>query len=81
MSRIFFTWDAPYNGGNNLTSYTILVRHSDEVTYSEQLTECDGTDATILEENRCTVLISTLRAEPFNLPWGASIWIKVMATN
>lgn len=27
------------------------------------------------------MLISTLRAAPFNIPWGASIYIKVLATN
>lgn len=81
MSRIFFTWDAPYDGGSPLTSYTILILESDGVTYTEELTECDGTDATILADNTCSVLISTLRDAPYNLPWGGSIWIKVKATN
>ena len=81
MSRIFFTWDVPYNGGTNLTSYTILILESDGLTYTELLSECDGTDTTILEDNTCTVLISTLRAAPYSLPYGQSIYIKVRASN
>jgi hypothetical protein len=42
MSRIYFTWDAPYNGGSALTSYEILVLESDGITYTPLLSECDG---------------------------------------
>jgi hypothetical protein len=34
-----------------------------------------------LADNFCTVLIATLREEPYSLEWGASIYIKVLATN
>lgn len=27
MSRIFFTWTAPYDGGSAITSYTVLIQH------------------------------------------------------
>jgi hypothetical protein len=80
-SRIYFLWDAPYNGGSPLLSYEVLILESDGVTYTPLPSECDGADSTVLSNHYCTVLISTLRAEPFALPWGASITIKVKATN
>jgi hypothetical protein len=34
-----------------------------------------------MTQTSCTILISTLRGPPFNLPWGSSIFAKVYATN
>ncbi len=41
------TWVAPFNGGSPITSYTILIRQSDDVSYSTELTSCDGSSSSV----------------------------------
>lgn len=43
--------------------------------------ECDGFDTTIFETQTCVVQVATLKAEPFQVPWGDGIWVKVAANN
>ena len=35
----------------------------------------------MISTSSCTIPTATLRAAPFNLPWGSSIYAKVYATN
>lgn len=74
-------WTAPYTGGSALTSYTIEVRTSDVTVWSVESTNCDGSDSTILSDAQCTVTVTSLRASPFQLAWGSSIYARVIATN
>ena len=40
--NVIITWVAPDNGGSMILNYTIYIRQSDLVTYSTELTHCDG---------------------------------------
>lgn len=81
-SNVIISWAAPiFDGASPLTSYTILIRQSDEVTYSTQLTNCNGATNAVLSFRTCSVPISVLRSNPFNIAWGGSINAKVSATN
>jgi hypothetical protein len=75
------TWSAPYNGGTPITAYTIQIRNSDGVTYSQDLANCDGTDSTIVADAMCSVPTAVLLASPFNLEYGDDVYYKVLATN
>ena len=44
-STVTIEWVAPDNKGSVITNYTITIRQSDNVTYTETLTDCDGTNA------------------------------------
>ena len=46
--NVYVDWDAPYNGGSVITSYTILIKETDGVTWTQEMTNCDGTDSTIV---------------------------------
>lgn len=59
----------------------MYIALKDEVTYSLELTYCDGSDPTIVSATQCAVPVSTLRAEPFELEWGAHVYTKVVAIN
>jgi len=73
---------APDAGGSPIKGYRIFVRQNDGVTFTLELDDCDGTTSqTIISETQCTVKVSTLRDAPFNLPWGASVFVKVLAFN
>lgn len=39
---VIITWIAAYNGGSQITSYSISFLQSDGVTYSEYKSICDG---------------------------------------
>jgi hypothetical protein len=45
------------------------------------LTDCDGSAVATIENTSCDVQVSILTAAPFSLPWGGSVYSKVIATN
>jgi hypothetical protein len=59
----------------------IALQLSDGVTFVEATTDCPSSDSTILTTQTCYIPIASLRAEPFGLDWGASIYGKVRAVN
>ncbi len=81
QSNVVISWIAPYNGATPITSYTIMIRQSDQVTYSTQLVYCNGAQSTVVSATSCSIPITVLRADPFNIAWGSSIHAKVLATN
>jgi hypothetical protein len=79
--NVIFTWVAPDDMGSPITAYRLEIRKSDGVTFAEDLTHCDGSREPIPSALQCSVPINTLRTDPYNLPWGSSIWAKVIAIN
>jgi hypothetical protein len=75
---VIVSWNAPGNGGSPITGYTVSLRWSDSSTYSTVLSHCDMS-ASIT--TTCTIPVSVLRASPFSLNWGTSVYAKVIATN
>ena len=51
------------------------------MTFSTELTSCHGGNVDVMLTTSCTIPTATLRAAPFNLPWGSSIYAKVYASN
>ena len=49
-----------------ITGYQVFVRQAD-LQYKEDRTLCDGSDFTVITNSECTVQMSQLQAEPFNL--------------
>lgn len=80
-TSVTIVWTAPDNGGSVITSYTVWIQQSDSITFSTELTSCNGASTAVLTAASCTIPISTLQAEPFNLPWGVGVYAKVLATN
>jgi hypothetical protein len=80
-TAVTITWTAPNSGGSPISSYTIKIRHSDNVTYSDQTSNCDGSNPAIFSALSCTIPISVLQAAPFNLDWGYDIYATVSASN
>jgi hypothetical protein len=44
---VVIDWNEPSNNGAAITSYQVLIEQSDGV-FSEHITNCDGSDATII---------------------------------
>lgn len=78
---MIISWTAPIDNGAAITSYTILIRQSDGITFTADTASCDGSDSTIVSQTQCTVPLTTLTAAPYSLNFGDSIYAKVIATN
>jgi hypothetical protein len=80
-NQIVISWTAPNNNGAAITSYKISIRHHDEVTFSEDLTNCDGSSSEIVLALQCSIPLTTLTSAPYSLVFGDSIFAKVIAVN
>jgi cellulose 1,4-beta-cellobiosidase len=74
-------WTAPNDRGKAIDSYRISILQSDLVTYSLELNDCDGSKAEIVAATQCVIDVLVLRSAPFSLPWGSSVYAKVIAHN
>jgi hypothetical protein len=79
--KVQIDWTIPYDGSTPITGYIITIRHQDGITYTEETANCNGLDLTIITDHQCAVLISDLIKAPYHLPWGSSIFAKVIAIN
>ncbi len=75
------SWTAPNAQGSPILGYMIYIRTSDGVTFTSDQTNCNGANSVILANAQCSIPISTLRSSVYNLPWGSSVWAKVVAYN
>lgn len=46
--NVVVTWLAPSENGSTISSYTIAFRESDGITFTEEVTNCDGVDSSIV---------------------------------
>ena len=81
QTRIQIDWVAPDDGGSAITDFVIVVRQQDGTTYTTELSNCDGSNTSIVTDTECEIPISILKDAPFSLVWGGSIWSKVTAVN
>jgi hypothetical protein len=51
------------------------------VTYTEETTDCDGTNASVVSNRQCTIALLTLRSSPYSLTLGDSVSAKVVSVN
>jgi len=75
------SWTSPNNRGATIISYIIKIGTSDNLTFIQDLVNCDGSNAAIRDSQKCLIPFTTLTAAPFNLQWGSSIVVKVIAIN
>lgn len=75
------SWTAPDNAGSAILGYRVYIREYDNTTYDLELTSCNGANTAIRDAAECSIPILTLRSEPFNLPWGAHVYAKLIAYN
>jgi len=75
------TFSLPYNGGSTIFRAQILFKHHNTVDWVEELTTCDGSQATILQARECIVPLTILRGTDFALVYGDYIIAKVLYEN
>ena len=72
-SNVIINWVAPWDGGSTITGYNVVIKQSDGTLTA--YTGCTGTAVS------CTVPFSVLKAAPYNLANGASVFAKIKAIN
>jgi hypothetical protein len=75
------TWSESNYNGDEIISYTVYIRTSDQGIYETELATCDGANSVIRDSQTCTIPVDTLKAAPFNLLWGTDVYVKIIATN
>ena len=78
--NVIVEWTAPNSNGAPITSYRISIRQAD-LTYSQNLNNCDGATSTILQSLSCFIPLTDLTSPPFLLQFGNSVITKIVAIN
>lgn len=72
--NVIIDWTpAPDDNGSPITSYKVFIRQNNLI-YSEELVNCNGSLADVMVPTQCSVPISVLTASPFSLPYGSNIY-------
>lgn len=74
------SWTAPTANNFAIDKYQILIQKQDG-TFYEDLTYCDGSTTTVINDLKCQVPMSVLRAAPYSLVLGDDVVAKVQAHN
>ena len=59
LEKVHFDWVAPTSNGLAITSYTVMIRKSDN-SFAEQSDYCNGALASVASANQCIMPLSTL---------------------
>lgn len=77
-SNVRFSWTALSSNGAAITAYKLEIMQGDW-TYSEDSTNCNGADATIVTNQYCDVPMSVITASPYSHTAGETIHARVSA--
>lgn len=69
-ANVVLTWDAPFDNGSTILYYVIKFQDTNQAAYYTELKNCDGQVQSIIDSQTCTVPVSVLMGEPYNLLWG-----------
>ena len=78
--NVVIDFDAPNNRGSTILGYIIYIRENNGLTYTPD-SSCDGADPDVVSATSCEIPISTLRGGSYQIPWGGSIFAKLIAYN
>lgn len=78
---VMISWTAPHDGSDSITSYKIEIADTAGTTWTEDLTDCDGSDGTILTNMYCIIPMSTLTAGPYSYAFDELVEVRASATN
>jgi hypothetical protein len=78
--QVKIEWKMPYNSGSLIYLAQIRIQQLDG-TFTEDLTNCDGSDNIIFDQRSCTFPLAVLRQSPYQLVQGSPIIPQVRFLN
>jgi hypothetical protein len=75
------SWSDPVANGLAISSYRIYILEHDGVTYTEETTDCDGTNADVVNNRACTIQLNTFTSAPYSLELGESVSVNIISVN
>jgi hypothetical protein len=79
-NQVKITWKTPVTNGSPITSFKIYIRNIDLV-FIQETSSCDGASTTIISDMTCNVSLQLLRALPYSLVKGDSVYVKIISVN
>lgn len=74
------SWDEAVANGAAITAYKIYIADAND-NYVEETTYCVGTDANLIANRYCYVVMTALKQAPFQLTQGSLVKVKMQAQN
>ena len=79
-NQVTITWSTPVTNGSPITSFKIYIRNID-LSFIQETSSCDGASITIISSMTCNVSLQLLRALPYSLVKGDSVYVKIISVN
>jgi hypothetical protein len=79
--KVIITWSSPVTNGSPITAFKIFIRQTDQTTYIQELIECDVISSIVISSRTCSVSLTTLKAAPYSLVKGDSVYAKIISVN
>ena len=76
-----FEWSQPDDRSSPITEYELSIRQSDQTTFTEETTYCEGARSAIISSRYCLVPMTALRAGPYSLGYSNLVVAKLRARN
>jgi hypothetical protein len=78
---VIVSWIVPSSNGSPISAYRVKLQQKDGSTLTEELANCNGSNAAIVAAASCSIPLSVLQASPYLLTLGDSVYATVSATN
>lgn len=79
--KLKIQWVAPNDNFNTITAYKIEILKKSDSLFAQDLTNCDGSSATVRANLYCLIPMSTLTAAPYGYAFDELVVVKASATN
>ena len=79
--EVTISWQMPYNAGALIYQAQIDILEVDGLTFTEDLTNCDGADQATFDARSCTFLSTVLKTAPYELVQQSPIIPRVKFLN
>lgn len=74
-------WTAPNSNSDAITAYKIEILDTTDTTWTEDTTNCDGTNTLIKSNLECIIPMSVIIASPYSYTYGELVKVRVSAFN
>jgi hypothetical protein len=78
--KVVVSWNEPVDNGSPITQYLIYIRDSVSVLQQESA-QCDGASEDVLQARTCSIDLSILTADPFNLVLNDEVFAALVSRN